>query len=77
MYKVKANIQMYGAIPDIIDNLGNHNAAFCFAPAKDFAHEAEGVGLDAHGHVFALVAANFFHLGVLGPGTEWNLSHAS
>jgi hypothetical protein len=27
--------------------------------------------------VFALVTANFFHLGVLGPRTEWNLSHVN
>jgi hypothetical protein len=71
--KKEADVQMQAPIPDLIHHFGNQDLAFLLRPAKDFADEAEGVGLDAHGHVFALVAADFLHLGIFGPGTDWDL----
>lgn len=68
---------MQTAIPHFIDHLGNENFAFLFAPAEDLADEAKGVGLDAHGHVFALITADFLHFWVFGPGTYWDLDGMS
>jgi len=75
--KKEADVQMQTPITDLIHHLGNQDLAFLLRPAEDFADEAEGVGLDAHGHVFALVAADFFHLGVFGPGTDGDLRRIS
>jgi hypothetical protein len=77
MYEVKANVQMKRLIPGIVNDFGNQHAALCFRPAEDFANEAECIWLDAHAHVFALVAANFLHGGVFGPGTDWDLCTVS
>jgi hypothetical protein len=77
MHKVKANVQMKGLVAGVVDDFGNEDAALCFGPAEDFANEAEGVGLDAHAHVFALVAADFFHGGVFGPGADGDLLSVS
>jgi hypothetical protein len=73
MHKVKANVQVEGFVAGVVDDFGDQDAALCFGPAEDFADETEGVGLDAHAHVFALVAANFLHRGVFGPGADGDL----
>ena len=73
MNEEESNVQVESSVPDIIDDLCNEHSAFSFAPAEDFADEAECIGLDAHGHVFALVAADFLHFGVFGPGAYWDL----
>jgi hypothetical protein len=63
-------------IPHITRHFGNQNAAFCFGPTEHFADETECVGLDAERHVFALIAADFLHARVAGPGTDWDLDIA-
>jgi hypothetical protein len=73
MHKDKPNIHVIRAVPYIAHDLGDEHAALCFAPAEDFTRETQGIGLDAHGHVFALVATYFFHFGVFGPGTDGDL----
>lgn len=76
MHKVKLNVHVYRPVPHFVGYFGNEDAALCLGPAQDFADEAEGVGLDAQKHVFALVAADFLHLGVFGPRTYWYLNDA-
>ena len=61
---------MHVPSPDVRNDFGNHDPALGFAPAHDLAQQAECVGFYAHGHVFALVAADFFHLRVFGPGPD-------
>jgi hypothetical protein len=73
MHEIKPNVNMMCLVSRIVNDFGNQHAALCFGPAKHFADEAEGVGLDAHAHVFALVSPDFFHVWVFGPGTDGDL----
>jgi len=71
--KKEPDVQVQTPIPNLVHYLGDQDLAFLLRPAEHFADETEGVRLDAHGHVFALVAADFFHLGVFRPGADWDL----
>jgi len=73
MSKVEADIHMHILPPNIRNHLGDHDPALGLTPAHDLAQETESVRLDAHGHVLALVAADFLHFRVLGPRADRDL----
>jgi hypothetical protein len=73
MYEEEPNVKMKGFVPDIVCHLSNQDATLSFAPSQHFANEAERVWLDAHGHVFALIPADFFHALIFRPGANWDL----
>jgi hypothetical protein len=73
MHKEEPYIQMEILIPHIARHFCNQDSALGLAPPEYLANETEGIRLNTKGHVFALVATDFFHAGVFGPGTDWDL----
>src|SRR5690242_2739246 len=73
VHKVELDVHVHVAPPHVVCDLGNQHAALVLGPAEDLANEAQGVGLDAHGHVLALVAADFLHARIPGPGADGDL----
>jgi hypothetical protein len=73
MDKVKLDVHVDIFSADVVCDLGNEDTAFVLAPAENLADETKSVGLDAHGHMLTLVAADFFHAWVLGPRADGDL----
>ena len=71
--KIESNVHMYVFSPNVGYGTGNHDTALLFGPAGYFAQEAQRIGLYAYRHVLTLIAANFLHACVSGPGAEWDL----
>lgn len=77
MDKVELDVHVDIFSAHIVCDLCDEDATFFLRPAKDLADEAEGVRLDAHGHVLALVAADFFHARILRPRANGYLAGVS